>query len=297
MSAEMNTQQTDAPELTPTISHTWKGVESRNVWNGLLRENVLHTVLLLDVVSNSDTNGVILESYQDKRPSSIRNISEAYDVDFTVYQCSTLPYPRGLYGTTTKGATKFIVTTPEHASTAEKISCGDVSVETFSEFVNIPQCCVDRVIKVESETGHQKQQYYSMIVDTATNDDNGIVNESRVVEENTEYMSVCSMNPTINVFWKYIGISLLSHRPCTLRCSESVEIATHRYNLLEEYDGDVAQRVGEWLRLPLEYDSLNGVGHIKNEHIILLFTDDQYWNKSHGVVNGGIETLEWKDFI
>lgn len=297
MSDEIVSNRENGSQLTPTISHTWKSSESRDTWNQLLGENVLHTVLLLDVASESDTSGVILESYQDQHPTSISDVSEACDVDFEVYQCSTLPYPRGLYGTTTRGATKFIVTTPEHSSTAERISCGESDVDEFVEFLNIPQCCAERVVDVESDTGHEKQQYYSMIVDTATEDDDGIVNENRVVEENVEYMSACSMNPTINVFWKYFGVSLLQYRPCTLRCTEAIEQATHRYELLESYDSSVAERVGQWLSSPLEYDSLNGIGHIKNEHIIILFTDDHYWSKSHGVVNGGIDTLEWKDVV
>lgn len=285
------------PTLTPTVKYNWRSPESRDQWQEFMASatETLHQLLLLDVIADTtETQIVIIEHYSADRPESIDRFEDTIETPIYTQTTENIPYPHVLYRTENRSANVTVIGTDK--ARVQQVASGSVSTKQFAEWMNIPMCCREQMCDVDDQHGHD-HQYYETIVQTATETTNGIVNSERTLESEREVMSACQMNPTLNTFWTDAGPTLLTYMPCSFTCENAVQHATQRYQLLEEHNHEMANTLGEWLKQPLEYDSLNGVGHIKNEHLIMFFTDDWYWDKRNGIVNGGIDSLDWKEVV
>lgn len=289
----------EEPTLTPTIKTNWRDNESRDEWKTFVNSarEILHRLVVYDVLSDqTETQLAIICHYQDSEPDSIEQAYDRASATGELYAktVDSIPYPQSLYGTIVGDTTVTLISSDK--SVIQAVIDGTYSTDEFANKMNIPQCCADESCTVHDDHGHTTQ-YYETAVRTSEQIDNGITNDVRTFERAREVMSACHSNPGVNTFWKYLGISFLTYTPCAFDCESAIEHARTRYDVLSEYEPDNANRIAEWLEFPLEYDSLNGVGHVKNEHFIMFFTDDWWWDKRHVVLNGGINSLEWKEVV
>jgi hypothetical protein len=114
--------------------------------------------------------------------------------------------------------------------------------DTIGELLGYPKCCRDWF-----------KHYWQ---------ENNYIDDILAMYENSNFSTDGPWQ--LNFFYRYMGVRLVSHMPCSFNCEDSLKIATSNLNLFKElgYEEEV-KWIEEILNWPVRWSSLHGICEIR----------------------------------
>jgi hypothetical protein len=92
--------------------------------------------------------------------------------------------------------------------------------------------------------------------------DNGFEDDILAMYENNNYSTDGDWK--LNMFYRYNGVRLVSHMPCSFDCKDSLSIANSNFDLMKSLNfTDEANWIEEIMNWPVRWSSLHGIAEIR----------------------------------
>lgn len=284
----------EEPSLPKSLTFNYKYENAKEEWEKYIPcVDVLNELLIRDVASDKTRSKIAIIQHRDEHPSIVDDFNNlTTELGLFSKQVGDIEYSEYLYNYTLYDSNTTLVS--QSIEDINSVINGNMSESELASLLGISNCCYER-----SKNTFDDVQHINQFVECGVEsfDCDSDIFQCRDIEGHTEEVFSCDVNYGALTIWKYIGIAFLTYTPCSWGCDEAVEHARERYRILYDVYPEYASVFINWLDNPVTYDSLNGIGHIKNDYITLILTDDFYWEKRIVQINGGIKTVPWIEYI
>lgn len=157
---------------------------------------------------------------------------------------------------------------------AETEMSGEDRHHTVGEFLAFPKCCRDFFMDVWVDQ-FQIDPLYEIACNSSC---------SEPIDGDPENILLRDPEPWANIFWRYFGVSFITHLPCSVDCEDSYKVAKTRGEIMADNGyREEANKLWEWLREPFIWTGHNALAHIRNRYIIGSSGTSEYWSKKRVV--------------
>jgi hypothetical protein len=122
----------------------------------------------------------------------------------------------------------------------------------IGELLGYPECCIDFYLKHWEQEKFVDTTWPMSVNGVSVSDNDTIIH----IKEDTP--------PEANILWRWQGVRLVSHLPCSFNCSHTVDIGIKNAELGRKLGyGQLIDSMYELLSWPVEWSALHGIAEIK----------------------------------
>lgn len=269
----------------PVTKQNWKTAESRDEWADLLSEaaKAKQFAEWWSVLSDkTDRKAAIIHVNNLNREEWLKRVGE-YGLSYRDIRY-TEPYngfSHKHYPTDKRDPNRVTYAViAENDDVADKMEEAELrdgeaeKHEIVGELLGFPECCRQSF----RETFIEQKRIDPMYEVSCQSDC------AEAIDGDNQSVYIPEVNPWTNVLYRYFGYSFITHIPCKWDCEKSAEIGEARGEMMAEHGHrEAANKLWEWLRLPMTWTNKTGLAHIRNQHFTGSSSSSSYWTQKRVV--------------
>lgn len=133
--------------------------------------------------------------------------------------------------------------------------------ESIGDLLGYPKCCQEKFTE-------RWPQSIDPLFEAALETDGAEVEDI----QDGKKVVVDSVSPFTNQMYRYFGVRITSHLPCSLDCEDTEEAGEEWLSVMKDIDEEAAEYAVEILNLPTTWDAYRGIVEVRNPFFIGITT-------------------------